>query len=193
MSVDNTSVRLIPTYHSDIAEMLFVGTDYWSQRDRTDLSEMIARLNEEGIHVTHDSLLQRLEAFVPERVLGAGPDWKERLIAEWLGLERPRIRKVLIDHFHGGGAEARVREQQRLLLALVDIGVNIEGLDRLRMALLAPCDWRYRLIRYAVKGREKGVRFVFDGSPTMVRRVDETMRQAGFAEAEIREFLGCAR
>jgi hypothetical protein len=189
-----TSVRFYEEFQTELADAVLPGDDLFARERRSALSEMLVGMLRDGVPMNLYTIGDRLSTFVPLKVLESTGIWKELSLKRWTEQTRPEIFQALGDYFIEGGHEARVEQQKALLDALEAGGVLIVGRNVLDAVLPWSGNWRKRFLAYSLLGRPEGV--LFYGSlddVSLVDRIRQALRHAGFDRDQVDRFLGGLR
>jgi hypothetical protein len=151
-------VKSYPIHQTVLGDAMLPGDDAFTIELRSHFSEMLKEHLEAGRQRSAIAFGQSLSEFTPTSVKDAGDVWKVRLLERWEKDQRPAIFKALEDFFANGGVEARIKTQSDFVSALVDAGVQVEGMAVLMDELAFSGNWHLAFVNLIQAGRGVGIR-----------------------------------
>lgn len=174
-----TSVKTYPMYETKLGKALFPGMDHFSRELQSYFSEMLVKHVQLGRPIDAAAICASLDYFTPQQILDSSPDWIEHQTSRWKNEQRPLIINAIQDFLVLGGLENRISIQLEFLKDLSDAGIEIQGMEVLKQALVVSGDWHSEFITWMLMGRPKGVRFLC-GENCNKDRIKYAIDGAGF-------------
>lgn len=149
------SIRTYPVYSSFTGDALFPGMNHESRVLNSAIGEVIATMRAGGAELTHQTVVDHLESFIPVHVAESGAASVCR--QHWQGVQRVKLLGALQDYFLDGGQFQRWFAQRSLIAELDGAGGEVVGVGALLEQLDQIGDWQNGFVNCIAQGRVRGI------------------------------------
>lgn len=184
------TVRYISSYQSDLGSALFRGDDFHSLQLRSIVGELQLIALSNNLQPDLNGIAQVLGGFLPAHIRDnpVNDHWYQRELENWTTVQKPTVVAALEAYFIDGGKENDAENISSTLELLEMHGITIECKDKL-ISELSAGEWRSKLARIALQGRQIGIIFVA-ACPNLEVLSDALKKQQGFSDEQAELICG---